>query len=77
MQCVYNVTKIASSNGIIFRFTGPLWGESTATGGFPSQWPVTRRFGVLHVLSRPEQTAQQTIETPVILDAMVFIMTSL
>ena len=34
---------MTSSNGNIFRDTGPLWGES---GEFPSQRPVTRNFDV-------------------------------
>ena len=35
---------MTSSNGNIFRVTGPLWAEST--GGFSSQRPVTRSFDV-------------------------------
>ena len=35
---------MTSSNGNIFRITGPLWGEPPVTGGFPSQRPVTRSF---------------------------------
>ena len=30
-----------TSNGNIFRFTGPLWGEPLVTGGFSLQGPVT------------------------------------
>ena len=37
---------MTSSNGNVFRVTGPLWGESTGPGGFPSQRPVTRSFDV-------------------------------
>ena len=33
-------------NGNILRVTGPLWGESNVTGGFPSQRPVTWSFDV-------------------------------
>ena len=60
----------------IFRVTSPLWGESTG------HWWILhtkasdaelRRF----LWSAPEQTAEQTIETPVIWDAMALIMTSL
>ena len=46
---------VASSDRNIFRVTGPLWGESTGTGGFPSQRPVTRSFAVffdLHLNKR-------------------------
>ena len=35
-----------SSNGIIFRVTGPLSGEFPDTGEFPAQRPVTRSFDV-------------------------------
>ena len=42
------------------------------TGGIPSQRPVTRSFDVLF-----EQTIEQTIETPVIWDAIALIVTSL
>ena len=37
---------MTSSNGNIFRFTGPLCGEFTGPGEFPTQMPVTRGFGV-------------------------------
>ena len=37
---------MTSSNGNIFRVTGPLWGESTGHRWFPSHTPVTRRFDV-------------------------------
>ena len=35
---------MTSSNGNIFRVTGPLCGEFTGPGEFPTQRPVTRRF---------------------------------
>ena len=35
---------MTSSNGNIFRVTGPLWGEFTGHREFPSQSPVTRTF---------------------------------
>ena len=38
--------EMTSSNGIIFRFTGPLCGEFTGPGEFPTQRPVTRSFDV-------------------------------
>ena len=41
---------ITSSNGNIFRVTGPLCGEFT--GEFPSQRPVTRSFDVFFDLCR-------------------------
>ena len=37
---------MTSSNGNIFRVTGPLWGNSPVIGEFPSQRPVTRIFDV-------------------------------
>ena len=45
--------------------------NSLVTGKFPSQRPATRSFDV------PEQTVAQTIETPVIWDAIALIVTSL
>ena len=38
---------MTSSNGDIFRVTGPLWGESTGHRWFLSQRPVTRSYDVL------------------------------
>ena len=38
---------MTSSNGNIFRVTGPLCGEFTGPGEFPTQRPVTRSFDVL------------------------------
>ena len=37
---------MTSSNGNIFRITGPLCGEFTGPGEFPAQRPVTRSFYV-------------------------------
>ena len=37
---------MTSSNGNIFRVTGPLCGEVTGPGEFPTQRPVTRSFDV-------------------------------
>ena len=37
---------MTSSNGNIFRVTGPLSGNSPVPGEFPSQMPVTRSFDV-------------------------------
>ena len=59
---------MTSSNGNVFRVTGPVTSE------FPSQRPVTRSFGIFFEL---RQTVEQTIETPVILDAIALIMMSL
>ena len=68
------IIMMTSSNGTIFRVCGPLYGEFTGHNsltkandaelwGFP--W------------SAPEQTVEQTIETPMIEDAIPLIMTSL
>ena len=40
------VIMMTSSNGNIFRVTGPLCGEFTGPGEFPAQRPVTRSFDV-------------------------------
>ena len=37
---------MTSSNGNIFRVTGPLCGEFTGPGEFPTQGPVTPSFDV-------------------------------
>ena len=65
-----------SSNGNIFRVTGPLWGEFTG-----HRWiPLTKASDAelwCFPWSAPEQTVDQTIETPVIWDAITLIMMSL
>ena len=43
---------MTSSNGNIFRVTGPLWGEFTGPGEFPAQRPVTRSFDVSLICTR-------------------------
>ena len=42
----YCSIMMTSSNGNIFRETGPLCGEFTGPGEFPTQRPVTRSFDV-------------------------------
>ena len=49
-------------------------GNSPVTGEFPAQRPVTRNFDVFFDL---QLNQQPTMETPVIWDAIVLIMTSL
>ena len=39
-------SMMTSSNGNIFRVTGPLCGEFTGPGEFPAQRPVTRSYNV-------------------------------
>ena len=47
-QELSRLLMVTSSNGNIFRVTGPLWGEpSPFHRWIPSQRPVTRSFGVL------------------------------
>ena len=38
------IRMMTSSNGNIFRVTGPLCGEFTGPGEFTAQKPVTRSF---------------------------------
>ena len=48
-KCHWNIIfhlMMTSSNGNIFRVTGPLCGEFTGPGEFPAQRPVTRSFDV-------------------------------
>ena len=53
-----------SSNGNIFRVTGPLW----VSGGFPSQRPVTRSFDVFFDVRLNKRLSTQSkcwwFETP-------------
>ena len=43
---VSTLLMMTSSNGNIFRVTGPLCGEFTGPGEFPTKRPVTRSFDV-------------------------------
>ena len=65
-----------SSNGYIFRVTGPLGGEFTR-----QRWvPIPKASDAelcCFLWSMPEQTVVQTVETPVICDAIALILTSL
>ena len=57
-----------SSNGNIFRVTGPLCGEFTGPGEFPTQRPVTRSFDVYFDLRLNKRLSKQPwgwwFETP-------------
>ena len=59
---------MTSSNGNIFRVTGPLCGEFTGPGEFPTQRPVTRSFGALFDLRLNKRLSKQAwgwwFETP-------------
>ena len=59
---------MTSSNGTIFRVTGPLCGDFTGPGEFPAQWPVTRSFDVFFDLRLNKRLSKQPwgwwFETP-------------
>ena len=59
---------MTSSNGNIFRVTGPLCGEFTGPGEFPAQRPVTRSVGVFFDLRLNKRLSKQSwgwwYETP-------------
>ena len=67
---------IARLMEIFFALLAFCAGNSPVTGEFPVQRPVTRSF-LCFLWFAPEPTVEQTMETPVIWDAMVLIMTSL
>ena len=50
---------MTSSNGNIFRVTGPLCGEFTGPGEFPAQRPVTRSFDVFFDLRPNKRLSKQ------------------
>ena len=52
-------TMMTSSNGNIFRVTGPLCGEFTGPGEFPTQRPVTRSFDVFFDLRLNKRLSKQ------------------
>ena len=53
------VIMMTSSNGNIFRVTGPLCGEFTGPGEFPTQRPVTRSFDVFFDLRLNKRLSKQ------------------
>ena len=59
---------MTSSNGNIFRVTGPVCGEFTGPGEFPTQRPVTRNFDVFFDLHLNKRLSKQPwgwwFETP-------------
>ena len=59
---------MTSSNGNIFRVTGPLCGEFTGPGEFPTQRPVVRSFDVFFDLRLNTRLSKQPwdlwFETP-------------
>ena len=70
------ISMMTSSNGNISCITGPLWWQSTG-----HRWiPLTKAKNLelwCFLWSAPEQAVQQAIETPVIWDAIMIIITSL
>ena len=67
---------MTSSNGNIFRVTGPLYGEFTVHRWIPITKASDAEFWSF-LWSVPEQTVQQSLQTPVMWDAIALIMTSL
>ena len=69
-------SNMTSSNGNILCATGPLWGESPG-----HRWiPLTKSSDAdlwCFLWSAPEQTVEQTIETPMIWDTIALTMVSL
>ena len=65
---VWGISMMTSSNGNIFRVTGPLCGEFTGPGEFPTQRPVTRSFDVFFDLRLNKRLGKQPwgwwFETP-------------
>ena len=55
-----SMLMMTSSNGNIFRVTGPLCGEFTGPGEFPTQRPVTRSFDVFFDLRLNKQLNKQS-----------------
>ena len=53
------LNMITSSNGNIFRVTGPLCGEFTGPGEFPTQRPLTRSFDVFFDLRLNKRLSKQ------------------
>ena len=53
------VHMMTSSNGNIFRVTGPLCREFTGPGEFPTQSPVMRNFDVFFDLRLNKRLSKQ------------------
>ena len=67
-DCVITIFMMTSSNGNISRVTGPLCGEFTGPGEFPTQRPVTWSFDVFFDLRVNKRLSKQPwgwwFETP-------------
>ena len=55
----HTCSMMTSSNGNIFRVTGPLCGEFTGPGEFPTQRPVTQSFDVFFDLRLNKRLSKQ------------------
>ena len=64
----WEANMMTSSNGNIFRVTGPLCGEFTGPGEFPTQRPVTQSFDVFFDLRLNKRLSKKPLgwwfETP-------------
>ena len=69
-------SMVTSSNGTIFRITGPLWWESTGHLWIPLTKASDAELSCV-LWSAHEQTVEQTIETLAIWDGIALIMTPL
>ena len=58
-RCLFIPYMMTTSNGNIFHVTGPLWGEFTGPGEFPSQWPVRQSFDVFFDLCLNKRLSKQ------------------
>ena len=56
----WDLCMMTSSNGNIFRVTGPLCREFTGPGEFPTQRPVTRSFDVYFDLRLNKRLCKQS-----------------
>ena len=56
---IWRLPMMTSSNGNIFRVTGPLCGEFTGPGEFHTQRPVTRSFAVFFDLRLNKRLSKQ------------------
>ena len=67
-SCHQKRVMMTTSNGIIFQVTGPLCGEFTGPGEFPTERPVTRSFDVFFDLRLNKRLSKQPwdwwFETP-------------
>ena len=71
----WKLLMMTSSNRNVFQVTGPLWENRPVTGRFLTKVSDPELWCCLW--SAPEQTIKQTIETPVLTDAISPNMTSL